>query len=82
MRHKPAIVLSLRQASKAFRKAERHFLISLPVIAVPKCYGENGEPLYCADAMMKHMACLLDDIARGTFDESNVRQIAASNLGQ
>ena len=69
MQQKPPVVLSIRQASKVLRKAELHFRKSVPMSFSPECYGEYGEPLYCADAMMNHLVLLLDDITRETFEK-------------
>jgi hypothetical protein len=63
------VVLSMRQALEGISRATEHFLESATALYGPKCYGDNREPLYCADALMRHMAYLLNDIARGTFED-------------
>lgn len=63
------VVLSMRQALEGISRAKEHFLESAPAIYGPKCYGDNREPLYCADALMRHMAELLNSIACGNFED-------------
>lgn len=86
-------VLSLKKVSKILRRKLRQLRADVVGAYGVECHAENGEPLYHAEGLMRQLAYYLEDAKAevleeirerpaALFDESNVRQIASSNLGR